>query len=68
VYNGGFLCFKGRSTSPFPVEYFIDDRFNTFPVALHSRSGHPRGEVIHESNRSSLAVDLPLHEICVEEE
>jgi hypothetical protein len=68
VYNGSFLCFKGRSTSLFPVECFIDDRFNTIPVALRSRSGHPRGKVIHEGNRSSLAVDLSLYEICVEEE
>lgn len=68
VYNGGFLCFKSRSTSSFPVECFIDDCFNTLPVALRSRSGHPRGEVIHKRDRSPLAVDLSLYEICVEEE
>jgi hypothetical protein len=68
VYNGSFLCFKRRSTPSFPVECLIDDCFNTLPVALRGRSGHSRGEVIHESNRSSLAVDLPLYEVCVEEE
>jgi hypothetical protein len=38
------------------------------PVALRSWYGHPRGKVVHEGNRSSLAVNLLLYEICVEEE
>ncbi|KAI3129612.1 hypothetical protein CBS147330_5242 [Penicillium roqueforti] len=68
VYDGSFLRFKRRSTSSFPVESFFDDGFDTLPVALRSRSGHPRGEVIHKRDRSPLAVDLSLYEICVEEE
>lgn len=68
VYNGKFICFKSRSTSPFPVECFIDDRFSTIPVASRGRPGHPCRKFIYESNRSSLAVDRPLHKVCVKEE
>ncbi|KAJ6117871.1 hypothetical protein N7523_005787 [Penicillium sp. IBT 18751x] len=68
VYNGSFLRFKCRSTPSFPVECLIVDRFNTIPVALRTRSGHSRDKVIYEGNRSSLAVDLSLYEVCDEEE
>lgn len=68
VYNSCFLCFKSRSTPPFPVERFINNCFNTLPVTLRSWPGYLCGKVIHESNRSSLAVDLSLNKVCVEEE
>jgi hypothetical protein len=67
VYDGRFLCFERRSTPVLLVKSFIDNYFNTFTVTLRSWPGHPRGEVIHESNRSAAAVDLSLHEVCVEE-
>jgi hypothetical protein len=36
----------------------LTNRLNTFPVALRTWSGHPRGKIIYERNRTSLAVDL----------
>ncbi|KAK5805959.1 hypothetical protein VI817_000217 [Penicillium citrinum] len=68
MYNGCFVCFKSRSAPFLPVKCFIDVCCDTFPVALHGWPSHPRGEIIHKSNCSFLAVDRSLHEICVEEE
>jgi hypothetical protein len=68
VYNSSFLYFESRSTPPFLVERFINDYFNTLLVTLRSRSGHLRSKVIHEGNRSSLAVDRSLYKVYVKEE
>jgi PII-like signaling protein len=67
VYDSRLVRFKGRSTSLFLVERLVDDGFNSFPVTLRGRTGHPRGKIIHESDCSFLAVDLSLHEVCVKE-
>ena len=67
VFDGCFLCFKSRSAPPFSVERFIDKCFNAFPVTL-LWPGHPRGKIIHESDCSSVAIDLSLHEVYVKEE
>lgn len=63
-----FLCLKSCPTSSFPVEYFFNDSLNTFPVALCSWSRYLYSKIIHESKRTSLAVDLLLYKVCVEEE
>ena len=68
MYNGCFICFECCPTPPLPVECFVNNFLNTFPVASCSWPGHPCGEVIHKSNCSAVAVDLLLHEVCVEEE
>lgn len=68
MYNSSFIYFKSRTTSSFLVGCFINNYFNTVPVTLRSRSGHPRSKVIHEGNRASLAVDLSLYEVYVKEE
>jgi hypothetical protein len=54
VYDSCLLSFKGRSASPFPVERFIDNCFNSFPVTLRGWPGHLYGEIIHKSDCSSL--------------
>jgi PII-like signaling protein len=66
MYDSCLLSLKGRPASPFLVERFIDNCFDFFPVTLRGWSGHPRGKIIHESNRTALAVNLPLYKICVE--
>jgi hypothetical protein len=66
VYDSCLLGFKGRPASPFPVERFIDNCFNSFPVTLRGWPGHPGSKIIHKSDCTSLAVDLSLHEVCVE--
>lgn len=68
VYDSCLVSFKGRSASPFPVKSSINNCFNSFLIALRGGSSYPCGEIIHKSDCSSLAVDLLLHEVCVEEE
>jgi hypothetical protein len=68
VYDGYFVCLESCAAPFLPVECFIDNCFNTFPITLGSWSGHPRGKIIHERDCSSLAIDLSLYEVCVEEE
>jgi hypothetical protein len=68
VYDGCFVCLESRTAPFLPVECFIDNCFNTLPITLRSWSGHPRGKIIYEGNRASLAVDLSLYEVCIEEE
>ncbi|KAI1828728.1 hypothetical protein CBS147337_10467 [Penicillium roqueforti] len=68
VYDGRLVRFKSRSASSFPVERLVDNCLDSCSIALGGWSGHPRGKIINESDCSSLAVDLSLHEVCVEEE
>jgi hypothetical protein len=68
VYDGCFICHKGRSAPFLLVECVIDTCFDTFPITLRSWSGYLRGKIAHERDYSSLAVDLSLYEVCVEEE
>ncbi|KAI3040038.1 hypothetical protein CBS147353_11889 [Aspergillus niger] len=68
VYNGCFVCFESRAAPFLPVKCFIDNSFNTFPVTLRTWSGYPRSKNIYERDRTSLAVDLSLYDVCVEEE
>ena len=68
VYDSCLVCLESRAAPFLLVECFIDNSFNTFPVTLRGWSGHPRGKIIYERNRTSLAVDLSLYEVCVEEE
>jgi hypothetical protein len=67
VYNYYFIYFEYYSTPPLLVKSFINNYLNTFLVTPRRWPGYPRGEVIHESNHSAVAVDLSLHEVCVEE-
>jgi hypothetical protein len=68
VYDGCFVCLESYTAPFLLVECFIDNCFNTFLITLRSWSGHPRGKIIYERNCASLAVDLSLYEVCIEEE
>jgi hypothetical protein len=68
VYNSCFVCLERRAASFLPLKSFIDNCLGTLPITLRGWSGHPRGEIIHERDCSSLAVDLSLYEVCIEEE
>ena len=68
MYDSRLISLKCRSASLFLVERLVDNGFNSFPVTLYSRTGYPRGKIIHESDYSSLAVDLSLHEVCIKKQ
>jgi hypothetical protein len=68
VDDGRLFCFESRPASLFSVQCVSDDRFDTLPVALRSRSRDPRGEVIHERDRAAIRVDASLHQVSIEKE
>ena len=68
VYDGGFFRLKSRSAPFLLVECFSDYCFDALLITLGSRSGHLCCKIVHERDCSSLAVDLLLNEVCVEEE
>jgi hypothetical protein len=68
VYDGCFIYLKSHTTPFLPVKCFINNYFNTFLITLHSWSGHPHSKIIYKHNHASLAVNLLLYKVCIEEE
>jgi hypothetical protein len=67
VYDSYLFRFKSYSTSPFLIERLIDNCLDSLPVTLRGWPGHLYSKIIHKSDRSSLAINLSLHEVCVKE-
>lgn len=67
VYDSCLFCFKSCSTSPFLIKRLIDNCLDSLLVTLRGWPGHLCGKIIYKSDRSSLAVNLSLYEVCVKE-
>ena len=66
--NCRLFCFKCRTTSPFLVQRFVGNCFDTAPVTLCRWAGDPCYKIIHKGYGSSVVINPPLHQICIEEE
>lgn len=68
VDDGRRLGLERCSATSLPVHRSIYDGLNSDAIALRSRASDLGCINVHERQRASVAVDLLLHEISVEEE